>query len=117
MERTWGLLRAATRAADAPRSVAPGTVRRIWAIARPYRRWLLVVLCHKEEDCVDATEYRLSEREASIAAEVGEELPARGTNPVWRAGPSQHSSLTFGWTSHAVGLRYTFELIVEHRQA
>jgi ABC-type multidrug transport system fused ATPase/permease subunit len=41
MERTWGLLRAATRAADAPRSVAPGTVRRIWTIARPYRRMLL----------------------------------------------------------------------------
>jgi ABC-type multidrug transport system fused ATPase/permease subunit len=41
MERTWGMLRAATRAADAPRSVAPGTVRRIWAFARPYRRMLL----------------------------------------------------------------------------
>lgn len=41
MERTWGLLRAATRVADAPRSVAPGTVRRIWGFARPYRRMLL----------------------------------------------------------------------------
>ena len=35
------MLRAATRAADAPRSVAPGTVRRIWVFARPYRRLLL----------------------------------------------------------------------------
>jgi ABC-type multidrug transport system fused ATPase/permease subunit len=41
MERTGGLLRAATRAADAPRSVAPGTVARIWDFARPYRRLLL----------------------------------------------------------------------------
>ena len=41
MERTWGMLRAATRAADAPRSVAPGTVGRIWAFAAPYRRMLL----------------------------------------------------------------------------
>ena len=41
MERTWGLMRAVTRAADAPRSVAPGTVRRIWGFARAYRRMLL----------------------------------------------------------------------------
>src|SRR5689334_14899615 len=40
MDRTWGLLRAATRAADAPTSVAPGTVRRIWAFAASYRRLL-----------------------------------------------------------------------------
>jgi ABC-type multidrug transport system fused ATPase/permease subunit len=44
MERTWGLMRAVTRAADAPRSVAPGTVRRIWGFARPYRRMLLAFL-------------------------------------------------------------------------
>ncbi|MDT7581334.1 MAG: hypothetical protein QOK35_2598 [Pseudonocardiales bacterium] len=41
MERTWGLMRAVTRAADVPRSVAPGTVRRIWGFARAYRRMLL----------------------------------------------------------------------------
>lgn len=41
MERTWGLMRAVTHAADAPRSVAPGTVRRIWGFARAYRRMLL----------------------------------------------------------------------------
>ena len=35
------MMRAVTRAADAPRSVAPGTVRRIWGFARAYRRKLL----------------------------------------------------------------------------
>ena len=44
MERTWGLMRAVTRAADAPRSVAPGTVRRIWGFAQPYRRMLVAFL-------------------------------------------------------------------------
>ena len=41
MERPWGLMRGVTRAADAPRSIAPGTVGRIWGFARPYRRKLL----------------------------------------------------------------------------
>src|SRR4051812_40268990 len=41
MERTWGMMRAVTRGADAPRSVAPGTVSRIWGFARAYRRKLL----------------------------------------------------------------------------
>ena len=35
------MMRAVTRAADTPRSVAPGTVRRIWGFARAYRRKLL----------------------------------------------------------------------------
>ena len=35
------MLRAATRGVDTPRSVAPGTIGRIWAFARPYRRMLL----------------------------------------------------------------------------
>ena len=34
-------MRAVTRGADAPRSVAPGTVSRIWGFARAYRRKLL----------------------------------------------------------------------------
>src|ERR671917_102418 len=44
MERPWGLMRGVTRGVDAPRSVKPGTVGRIWAFARPYRRWLLAFL-------------------------------------------------------------------------
>src|SRR4051812_50056324 len=37
-------MRGAARAAEAPRSVKPGTVGRIWRFARPYRRWLLAFL-------------------------------------------------------------------------
>jgi len=44
MDRPWGLMRGAARAAEAPRSVKPGTVGRIWRFARPYRRWLLAFL-------------------------------------------------------------------------
>jgi len=44
MDRPWGLMRGAARAADAPRSVRPGTVGRIWRFAQPYRRWLLAFL-------------------------------------------------------------------------
>ena len=44
MERPWGLMRGVTRGVDAPRSVKPGTVARIWAFARPYRRWLVAFL-------------------------------------------------------------------------
>ena len=44
MDRPWGLMRGAARAADAPRSVRPGTVGRIWRFARPHRRRLLAFL-------------------------------------------------------------------------
>src|SRR5918994_2669866 len=44
MDRPWGLMRGAARAAEAPRSVKPGTVGRIWDFARPYRGWLLAFL-------------------------------------------------------------------------
>ena len=44
MDRPWGLMRGAARAADAPRSIRPGTVGRIWRFAQPYRRWLLAFL-------------------------------------------------------------------------
>ena len=44
MDRPWGLMRGAARAADTPRSVRPGTVGRIWRFAQPYRRWLLAFL-------------------------------------------------------------------------
>jgi ABC-type multidrug transport system fused ATPase/permease subunit len=39
-----GMLRGVVRGADAPTSVKPGTIPRIWAFARPYRTWLLVFL-------------------------------------------------------------------------
>ena len=32
------------RGVDAPRSVKPGTVGRIWGFAQPYRGWLLAFL-------------------------------------------------------------------------
>lgn len=44
MERPWGMLRGVTRGADAPRSVAKGTIPRIWLFAQPYRRGLLAFL-------------------------------------------------------------------------
>ena len=45
MDRPWGLMRGAARAAEAPRSVnARARSRRIWRFARPYRRWLLAFL-------------------------------------------------------------------------
>ena len=44
MDRPWGLMRGAARAADAPRSVRPGTFGRIWRFARPHRRRLLAFL-------------------------------------------------------------------------
>ncbi|MCF7549059.1 ABC transporter ATP-binding protein [Pseudonocardia sp. WMMC193] len=44
MDRPFTIMRATMRAADTPRSVAPGTVRRIWGFARPYRGRLLAFL-------------------------------------------------------------------------
>lgn len=44
MDRPWGMLRGVARGAEAPRSVAKGTIPRIWRFARPYRRSLLAFL-------------------------------------------------------------------------
>jgi ABC-type multidrug transport system fused ATPase/permease subunit len=44
MDRPMGMMRSVARGVDAPRSVKPGTVGRIWGFARPYRRWLLAFL-------------------------------------------------------------------------
>jgi ABC-type multidrug transport system fused ATPase/permease subunit len=44
VDLAWGMMRGVVRAADAPKSVKKGTVPRIWAFARPYRRWLLMFL-------------------------------------------------------------------------
>jgi ABC-type multidrug transport system fused ATPase/permease subunit len=41
VDGVWGMMRGAARAADAPTSVKPGTVGRIWRFARPFRRLLL----------------------------------------------------------------------------
>lgn len=44
MDRSWMMLRGVAGAADTPRSVAKGTLPRIWRFARPYRGWLLAFL-------------------------------------------------------------------------
>lgn len=44
MDRSWMVLRSAARAADAPKSVAKGTIPRIWQFVRPYRLWLAAFL-------------------------------------------------------------------------
>ncbi|WP_431873323.1 ABC transporter ATP-binding protein [Amycolatopsis sacchari] len=44
MDNTWSLLSSAMRRADAPRGLAPGTVRRVARFARPYWRMLAVFL-------------------------------------------------------------------------
>jgi ABC-type multidrug transport system fused ATPase/permease subunit len=44
MERPYRLLRGVASGADAPVSVRRGTIARIWAFARPYRRWLVAFL-------------------------------------------------------------------------
>jgi len=44
MDRPLGMMRAVVRGADAPRSVAKGTIPRIWRFARPYRRGLAAFL-------------------------------------------------------------------------
>jgi ABC-type multidrug transport system fused ATPase/permease subunit len=44
VDRTWGMMRGVVRGADAPKSVKKGTIKRIWAFARPYRGWLLTFL-------------------------------------------------------------------------
>ncbi|GAA5166337.1 ABC transporter ATP-binding protein [Amycolatopsis dongchuanensis] len=44
LDNTWSLLSSAMRRADAPRGLAPGTVRRVARFARPYWRMLAVFL-------------------------------------------------------------------------
>ena len=44
MDNTWSLMSSAMRSADAPKGLAPGTVRRVARFARPYWRSLLVFL-------------------------------------------------------------------------
>ncbi|MFD4195477.1 MULTISPECIES: ABC transporter ATP-binding protein [Amycolatopsis] len=44
MDNTWSLMSSAMRAANAPKGLAPGTVRRVARFARPYWRSLLVFL-------------------------------------------------------------------------
>ena len=38
------MMRKVAAGVDAPRTVAPGTLRRIWGFAAPYRRWLIAFL-------------------------------------------------------------------------
>ena len=44
MDKPITIMRGAVRAGDTPRSVAKGTVPRIWRFARPYRGWLAAFL-------------------------------------------------------------------------
>ena len=44
MDKPLGMMRKVAAGVDAPKSVAPGTVRRIWRFAAPYRRWLVMFL-------------------------------------------------------------------------
>jgi ABC-type multidrug transport system fused ATPase/permease subunit len=44
VDRPLGMMRRVAAGVDAPRSVAPGTVRRIWRFATPYRGWLVAFL-------------------------------------------------------------------------
>ncbi|HEV7908816.1 MAG TPA: ABC transporter ATP-binding protein [Pseudonocardiaceae bacterium] len=44
MDGTWMLMRGAMHAADAPKGVRKGTVRRVWSFARPHRTKLVVFL-------------------------------------------------------------------------
>jgi ABC-type multidrug transport system fused ATPase/permease subunit len=44
MDKPLGMMRRVAAGVDAPRSVAPGTVRRIWRFAAPYRGWLVAFL-------------------------------------------------------------------------
>jgi len=44
VDNTWSLMSSAMRSADAPKGLAPGTVRRVARFARPYWRSLLVFL-------------------------------------------------------------------------
>ncbi|MEV5297852.1 ABC transporter ATP-binding protein [Amycolatopsis methanolica] len=44
MDNTWSLMSSAMRAANTPKGLAPGTVRRVTRFARPYWRSLLVFL-------------------------------------------------------------------------
>ncbi len=44
MDNAWGMMRGVTRGAQAPKTVAKGTFKRIWRFARPHRGALLVFL-------------------------------------------------------------------------
>jgi ABC-type multidrug transport system fused ATPase/permease subunit len=44
VERPYGMLRGVARGAETPRSVAKGTVPRIWRFAAPYRSWIVAFL-------------------------------------------------------------------------
>jgi ABC-type multidrug transport system fused ATPase/permease subunit len=44
MERPYGMLRGVARGPETPRSVAKGTVPRIWRFAVPYRGWIIAFL-------------------------------------------------------------------------
>jgi hypothetical protein len=44
VDKPWGMLRGVTRGVDAPTSVKPGTIPRIWGFARPYRGQLRIFL-------------------------------------------------------------------------
>ena len=44
MDRPIAMMRRVASGVDAPRTVAPGTVSRIWRFAAPYRRWLVAFL-------------------------------------------------------------------------
>ncbi|GEL16667.1 ABC transporter ATP-binding protein [Pseudonocardia asaccharolytica] len=44
MDHSWQLMRGVARGAEAPRKIAKGTLRRIWAFAYPHRRGLLAFL-------------------------------------------------------------------------
>jgi ABC-type multidrug transport system fused ATPase/permease subunit len=44
VDKPWGMLRGVTRGVDAPTSVKPGTIPRIWGFARPYRGRLRIFL-------------------------------------------------------------------------
>src|SRR5436853_1788619 len=44
MDNTWSLLTSAARQGSTPRSLAPGTVRRIVSFAKPHRKSLLIFL-------------------------------------------------------------------------
>ncbi len=44
MDRPVGMMRKVASGVDAPRTIAPGTLPRIWRFATPYRGWLLAFL-------------------------------------------------------------------------
>jgi ABC-type bacteriocin/lantibiotic exporter with double-glycine peptidase domain len=44
MDNSWSLLNSMARQGSTPRSLAPGTLRRIFGFAKPHRRSLLIFL-------------------------------------------------------------------------